>query len=276
MNKNDLSLIIVSCASYKDVLEVLVKKLEEISFFDIDFNKVFLATDNEADFNYKELNIDHVVTGVGWGERVRNALKLAETERCLIVLDDYIPTSAVKVDALEKIVNADQNFDCVYLSSVFKPTNGAEVSFIDGFMQIPDNTLYRVNSTVGIWKTKSLLQVLSDQDSPWEWEAFAGLGKSSHEMKFAAPAEEQFQVYPYSYMTGGAVYRGSWVYDALINSGFDDDFISDLSGRSVIKTLSASKRSLSWKIAFLKSGYHMVGVSFLKFIYRSLIIKLSK
>jgi len=273
-----VSLIIVSCAAYTDVLQVLIKKFEELSFFSINFEKIYLATDIALDdIDYQALHIDEVVLGKMWGERVRNTLKRVETEKCLVLLDDYIPTKPLNLEKLKNILDYKGNVDCFYLASVFKEMPSSKnIGHIRGYKQIPVNALYRVNSTVGVWKTESLLEVLADDDSPWEWEAFAGLGKSAESMVFCAPQDDSAQVYFYSYKTGGAVYRGSWVYSALVGAGFDKLLIKNLCERPIIDDISSSKRTLRWKVAFLKQGYSMIGVRVIKFIYLSYIQKIRR
>lgn len=271
MESKNISLIIVSCRKYNDVLTMLMKRLNDFSFLSLPFDRIYLATDSVLDdINYKELYIDEVVTGIGWGERVRNALKKVDTEYCLVVLDDYIPYKKHNTNELFKIFDLKENYDCVYLSSVFSDMKkGNKIKKLSGYREVPNNFLYRVNTTVGVWKVNSLLSVLSDNDSPWEWEAFAGLSEKGSLMKFAAPEDEFSQTYFYSYKTGGAVYRGEWVYDVLVSLGYDADFILNLSDRGVVKKLGGSKRSIYWKIKFLYRGYNMVGVRFLNFIYYS-------
>lgn len=276
MGEKNISLLVVSCYSYADVLKLLIRKLDAIYFFSIPFDSVYLATDIKSkEVDYKKMHFDEVIEGDAWGERVRNALKKINTEYCMVLLDDYIPTKPVNLDMIDSLLKVAEDFDCIYLTSVFSDIGSSKkVAQLDGYVRVPDELLYRVNSTVGIWKKDSLLKVLSDDDSPWEWEAFAGLGKKSKSMKFAAPIDETSQVYSYSYKTGGAVYRGAWVYSALTESGFDEDFIKSLDGRPVIRSLDRSKRPLSWKINFLRRGYKMVGLGVVKFISYSYIKKI--
>lgn len=275
--KNSVSLVIVSCSAYEDVLQALFTKLDEINFFKISFNKKVLASDYENKNNSFVLSkMDDLVYAANWGERVRNALKEIETEYTLVLLDDYIPTDELSFSKFNAALEIKHNYDCIYLSSVFSDLVGIDIDFLEGFVEVPDNFLYRVNSTIGLWRTNSLLDVLSDDDSPWEWEAFAGLSSRGSVMRFAAPKDELSQVYFYSYKTGGAVYRGSWVKSAIIDSGFELSYITSLSSRHIIDALGSSKRSLKWKLNFLNRGYSMVGLRVFNFVYYSYLKKLRK
>lgn len=275
--KNSVSLVIVSCSAYEDVLQALFTKLDEINFFEISFDKKVLASDyGNKDNSFVLSKMDDVVYAAYWGERVKNALKKIETEFTVVLLDDYIPTDEFNFSKFYAVLDKKHNYDCIYLSSVFGELVGVNIDFLEGFVEVPDNLLFRVNSTIGLWRTNSLLEVLSDNDSPWEWEAFAGLGSRGSAMRFAAPKDELSQIYFYSYKTGGAVYRGSWVKSAIVDSDFELGYIKSLSSRQIIDELGLSKRSLNWKLNFLNRGYSMVGLKVLNFIYYSYLKKLRK
>lgn len=271
-SKNDLSLVIVTCDSYSDVLEQLLRKLNEIDFFDLGFKKIIVATDHYSQkLDVDKYGINQVVEGEAWGERLRSALKIVETERCIVLLDDYIPTSSVDTGEMKKVLNAlNIDDDCVYLTSVFKQLQNAKAALMSGYVELPRSMLYRVNSTAAIWKVSSLLTVLKDSDSPWAWEAFAGFSNHAARMKLYAPIDDESQVYSYSYKTGGAVYRGCWVYSSLKSSGMTDEEIGCLKDRPIIYELDSSKRPLSWKLRFLLQGYKMIGLKVMQFIYYSL------
>lgn len=191
ITKSRASLIVVSCAAYEDVVKILFNRFEEIHLFSFKFDKILLATDQQtANIKSSLSGVDEVVYGKQWGERVRNALNKIETEYILLLLDDYFPNREIDFDRLNIALNTDHPYDCIYLSSVFNQLQDNDLDFLDGFAELPKNLLYRVNSTVGLWKKNSLLKVLANEDSPWEWEAFAGFRKLGKEMRFAAPKGE--------------------------------------------------------------------------------------
>ncbi|MCG8670488.1 MAG: hypothetical protein MI867_13810 [Pseudomonadales bacterium] len=278
VDRHDLSLIIVTCESYFDVVEELLKRLYEISFFDIGFDKIVVASDKcGSEQTFEELSGQnvHLVYAEGWGERVIKAANILSTSRCLLVLDDYLPGKNLQKHQIIDIADRfDESIDCVYLSAVFRGlADGGSVC--PGYSKLPPSTLYRVNSTVGLWNVESLMAVLKEEDSPWAWEAFAGYRSEAKGMLFYAPINDEYQAYPYSYKTGGVVYRGGWVYEALREAGFEEDYISGLNKRPLLKDISTNKRSFLWKMEFLYAGYKMVKLKVLQFIYYSLKVKYS-
>jgi hypothetical protein len=274
---SNVSLIIVSCHSYSDVLQVLVDRLKQIKFLDADFEQVVLATDViDNSMNFHDYGFTDIVESHGWGSRVRKAVQKLRSEKCVILLDDYIPSSVVNT---QKIIDIERHMgddvDCIYLSAVFDLIKSEDTP-IPGFSLLPKEHLYRVNSTASIWRCSSLLKVLMEDDSPWAWEAFAGYRSVARDMKFYAPLGVDSEVYKYSYKTGGCVYRGAWVYDALINCDLSNQNILKLNNRPILYSLEDNKRSLSWKVNFLLTGYKMVGLKVFYFVYFSLKNKLKK
>lgn len=268
--KNKISLIIASCHAYEDVLEKLISQLEKNSFFDLGFDKVILATDKiNKSKKYSSLWIDDVVVGSDWGERVRKAFHSTITEQSLLILDDYFLTKKIDKHSFYDALTLSKKFDCLYLTAVLQSSikNNKNHKL---FEELEESTLYKVNTTVGIWRKKSILSILEDRDNPWEWESFAGYRRKAKNMKFGSPVNDSSQIYHYSYRTGGAVYRGCWVKEALLDCGITDEEIKHLSKkRMVLENIKNSKRSFAWKYNFLKTGFKMVGFSVLKFLYWS-------
>lgn len=267
---SEITIIIASCKNYNDVTDVLLDKLYEneiLAFSD----KIIIATDDESHAVRSDLK-ECVTLAVGeeWGERVLNAIQMVDTEYCLLIFDDYIPNSKIEFGSISHMARELVDIDCVYLASVFGDLTYLGPMF-EGFALLPKNKLYRVNSTAALWKKSSLKLVLSDTDSPWEWESFAGFRKSVKNMRFLAPLNKENELYRYNYKTGGCVYRGGWVYESLKEVGFSDNEIErDFTARPVIKALSSSKRSLSWKWNFFANGFRMVQFKILIFILLSL------
>lgn len=276
--KGELSLIIVTCDLYSDVLEVLLNKLTQLGILDAGFYNVIVASDRESSaVNYKKYGIKDVVYSECWGGRLHKAASIVNTDMCLVILDDYIPYSSIDLDLLSELVSSmGEDVDCAYLSSVFKTVDGSSSKLIPGYYMLPENALYRVNTAAAIWRASSLLKVIQYRDSPWEWEAFSGYRPAAKKMQFFAPISPEYQLYKYCYETGGNVYRGAWVNDSLIKCGISIDEVLQLSKRPVIYEIEGTKRSIVWKIKFLYTGFSMVGFNVLFFLVKSIQLKISK
>ena len=158
--KNKISLIIASCHAYEDVLEKLISQLEKNSFFDLGFDKVILATDKiNKSKKYSSLWIDDVVVGSDWGERVRKAFHSTITEQSLLILDDYFLTKKIDKHSFYDALTLSKKFDCLYLTAVLQSSikNNKNHKL---FEELEESTLYKVNTTVGIWRKNQFSHLL--------------------------------------------------------------------------------------------------------------------
>lgn len=275
--KNDITLIIITCGAYHDVLDALLARLAlEQNFLEI-FSHLVVASDESVCLNSDfENQFESCVfaQGLEWTERLRVALDNVRSSRCFLLLDDYIPTGKVNTTYIKNIISKNsEEFDVVYMSSVLDRKRVIEECLIPNYYKVSEKALFRINTAPGIWNIKSLKTLLELTDDPWSFEAFVGYTKEASKMKIFTVCEREYQAYPYAYKTGGAVYRGAWVYSALIESGMNEKEISEITTRPVISAIDDSKRPLIWKLRFIFSGVKISPVAAFKFIVNSYVSK---
>ena len=268
-----MNIIIVTCREYQDVLRLTLERLKDYGFFSSGDVSLCIASDGAPDTGLLSL-IDasclKVVIHDSWVGRLIEALKVFRSRRCLVLLDDYTPEGAPDLAEIRRLILDEHQYDAVYLAPVLDSVGFAPSELGACYADVPRNTLYRVNSTVGVWNVASLRSLLVGFDEPWSWEAFCGLTVQGQNAKVATVVRQTVPPYPYSYSTGGLVYRGAWVATALSALNVDEDWLRRFSTRPVIAQVGISARTLSWKLNFLKTGFDAVGLRVFLFGYHSL------
>ena len=127
---------------------------------------------------------------------------------------------------------------------------------------------YLINTGPAIWRKNVLMNLLEPSDNPWAWEFFAKYRKYASIFIFCSVEDFSKNIYNYNYSKGGAIYRGKWVEEVVVNKIKKYNLNIDINLRGTIKFHEPIKRSLQWKINFFLSGFKMVGFrSFNLFIY---------
>jgi len=270
------AILINTCDSYLDVLEIQLELLEKHGYFDQSGIKVYINTETKTLEKYSDHGtiIFHKNGFKAWGERVRSSLKVIECAYVLCLFDDYFPETNFDKNAyldLLDVVNL-KNMDCCYLAPLLEQKN-EDCEGDHALFKINDLRPYRLNSMVAIWSKATLLSVLKDHDDPWSWEAFGGYRTEARHLKIWSVSNESPFHYVYSFQTGGAVYRGGWALSVLDRLGLLLHPVIMTSDRPIYKTLDNTSRNIIWKIKFLAKGFLISKSGVFKFIFSSLRTK---
>jgi len=270
------AILINTCDSYLDVLEIQLELLEKHGYFDQSGLKVYINTETKTLEKYLDHGtiIFHKNGFKAWGERVRSSLKVIECAYVLCLFDDYFPETNFDKNAyldLLDVVNL-KNMDCCYMAPLLEQKNEDCVGDYALF-KINDLRPYRLNSMAAIWSKATLLSVLKDHDDPWSWEAFGGYRTEARHLKIWSVSNESPFQYVYSFQTGGAVYRGGWALSVLDRLDLLLHPVIMTSDRPIYKTLDNTSRNIIWKIKFLAKGFLISKSGVFKFIFSSLRTK---
>jgi len=137
------------------------------------------------------------------------------------------------------------------------------------YVLLDDKVDYRLNSSPAIWRRKDLLGYTGVFDNPWAWEVFGTFRTIGDGKKLYCPSEKEEDIFKYNYNKGGAIYRGKWVRDVVVDKNEKYGLNVDFSERGFSIEDGHEKRSLKWKIDFILLGYKMVGLKVFSFIYRT-------
>lgn len=164
---NTCSILIISCDKNVDLVEMNLKFLN-INWADCPFD-IYVGLEK---LNYEANGVNVLNSNeIYWSKRVKGYLRDIDSEYVFIILDDFI---------IEKPVSNNEIFDILeFLSTNNNVANMALASF-PGEKFPEDNFKYFVkrkkksncllNWQMGLWRTKTLLNIMADKENPWESE----------------------------------------------------------------------------------------------------------
>lgn len=275
---SNTSLLINSCNDYIDVLCSQLRLLSYYNYLTDFSGKIYVVTESTECINDIGIDVDIkflCFNSKNWGERLIGALNEIESEYIFMLFDDYFPVGEYNEQLIKEAAGLldEKNIDCAILSPVLK-IKDTQKHINSNFIEVPRNALYRINSAPAVWKIKSLLLTLKEDDSPWLWECFSMYRKNARGVKVISVHNDSLLQYNYSYKTGGAVYRGSWVESALNVYSNEIRLLINDEQRPSIKKIGSQPRSAAWKIKFLFDGVRSSGLIAIHFFISSLMKKL--
>ena len=138
--------------------------------------EIYLNTENK-EFSYDSLNIISIKNRLSyspWSECLRFALKSIEKEYLIYIQEDYFFHSRVNNSLLDDYYKkfVDNNWACLHLtdqctSGPFKKNVG-----IDGVWEIEKGAHYRLSTQAAFWNKESLLRVIRNGESGWQFEHY--------------------------------------------------------------------------------------------------------
>lgn len=264
-----IPIVLSTCDDYSDVLDLFLYTFA--LNWPIESQDVYVNCESVGylkDFqDFKILNITHS-RHMNWGERVLSTVGLIDSEFFIFLLDDYVlnnPVSREELDKAVSLLKANPMHSCVYLHYSQKISDNAE-SVDYKFIRLNQKVNYRFNTLPAIWRREHFLQILRATDDPWSWEAFAMYRCDARNMIALSVSSCQHNIYHYSSTTGGLVYRGIWVKEALDAIRQKYDLIVDCDRRGIASFAESEiKRSLLWKAQFVLKGLRIAGLRSINF-----------
>lgn len=270
MNISNISLIIVTCKKYEDVINLLFLNKYFKDLLNFGFADVILTSDDKNQ-NFDQQVVTKFCYSDVWGERIVEAASLSTSEYSLVLLDDFIPVDYIQCSKIINLIEEISTFDCIYLSHILKLSRNSDSPNINsGFFKVRNDTIFSINTGPAIWSNKTLKSVYSNVEDPWAWEAFSSFLPKNKFLKIYSPSSKKSEIYSYTPETGGVVYRGSFVVSSLNKTGISNERIQSIVSRPKICSVSSENRSLYWKVRFLKQGVRMLGFRVSYFIFYSI------
>jgi hypothetical protein len=265
-DKHDLTIVVNTCDSYADVLKIFFSAMREY-WSDCPYSIVINTENRTYDYPATVHNYSNILMVDDWGHRLQSTLASIDTDFVLMIYDDFILNQSVNNQLIHKALQKlrlEPKVAVVYLTNTNLPL--ANESSSDLFVEVKDKVDYRLNSAPGIWRKQELLNYTSAGDTPWAWEVFGtyrtwGDGKIFYSLNPIKP-----DIYPYDYSKGGAIYRGKWVREVVEQVAKKYELAIDWNQRGYSSELELEKRSIMWKLHFMKTGFRMVGLKALYFM----------
>lgn len=281
--ENKITLLVNSCDAYSDIWPLFFSAIDE--FWPNHINIVL----NSETIKYEErINVQtHVLdkskNNDTWGFRLRETLKDIKTKYVLVLFDDFIMEDYIDEDELLRILNAmesDRTISVVYLTKIsVTKKNQSELFCEDNknkYVELEHNVDYRLNSAPAIWRVEELIKYTGVIENPWAWEVFGTYKTFNIKEKFYCVGDNDIDVFKYNYVKGGAIYRGKWVEDVVVDKNEKYQLNINFNIRGFSSPHEYEKRSISWKFNFLKLGYKMIGLKFIYFIISALKRKIMR
>lgn len=277
---NKLTVLVNTCDLYKDIWPLFFAALDE--YWPNRTVSLILNTEKEKYNIAKNVFVSNFTAVDGndsWGLRLIKSLTNIDTEYVLVVYDDFILEGVFDEQELNTLIcrmDDDPNIAAVYLTKLGLQTNknnnliNDREIFKNKYEILEDNIDFRLNSAPALWRRKDLLAYTGKYDNPWAWEVFGSYRTFGDGKKMYCPAEGESDVYKYNYKKGGAIYRGKWVREVVVDKDEKYQLDIDFSKRGFSMDNGHEKRSLKWKVQFVLLGYRMIGFKVFVFIYKSL------
>lgn len=268
LTDSELTVVVNTCDSYHDVLDIFFHALGE-HWPDCPY-PVVINTETNQYSQYPAIVHNHQsITGTDdWGGRLLSTLDNIQTDFVFMLYDDFILEGNVDFDRIKEalqLLKKQKDADVAYLINTSLPP--ATKNNNSTFLPLKDKIDYKLNSSPGIWRKKSLMEYTASGDTPWAWEVFGTYRCWGNGRIFYSLNPLQPDIYPYNHSKGGAIYRGKWVKEVIkkVINKYQIDINWNKRGFSSDHLFE--KRSILWKIRFMKKGFDMVGIRAFYFIF---------
>ncbi len=263
---HDLTIVVNTCDAYDDVLGIFFLAFQD--YWPECPHPIVINTESKTNNHPARVHRHRSPHGTDdWGARLRATLSTIDTEFVMMLYDDFILEASViqeRVDQALALLQQKPSAVVAYLINA--PLHVGSNDTDDLFVVLEDRINYRLNSAPGIWRKQALMDYTEAGDTPWAWEVFGTYRTWGDGRVFYTLNPKHPDIYPYNHNKGGAIYRGRWVREVVeqVTKKYKLDINWSLRGFSSDTTIE--KRSLIWKIRFMKTGFKMVGLKALNFI----------
>lgn len=263
----NVSVVVNTCDAYSDVLDIFFHAWRE-NWPDCPYPIVINTETANYDYPARTHRFDNGTGADDWGARLLATLSTVETDFVLMVCDDFILEDLIDVESIEDalhLLEQDEDAAAIYLIDT-----GLDLAIPksknDKFIPLNSKAQYRLNSAPAIWRKQILLDYTAAGDTPWAWEVFGTYRTWGDKKTFYSLNPTNDPVFNYNYSKGGAIYRGKWVREVVDSVAEKYPLSIDWNERGFSSDTVLEKRSLIWKLQFIKIGFRMVGFKALYFL----------
>lgn len=265
-NQHNLTVVVNTCDAYHDVLNIFFHAWEDCW---PDCPHPVVINTESRDYSHPARVHHHSSTSGtdDWGARLRATLSTIDSEYVMMLYDDFIldaPVSRERVQQALDLLRAQPSAVVIYLIDTALPLCRTDTD--DVFVPLKDRVDYRLNSAPAIWRKQALMDYTDVGDTPWAWEVFGTYRTWGDGRVFYTLNPKQPDIYPYNHNKGGAIYRGKWVREVVERMAQKYSLNIDWTVRGFSSDTAFEKRSLMWKLRFMRTGFRMVGFKALNFV----------
>jgi hypothetical protein len=266
MKPNDLTIVVNTCDSYCDVLGIFFHAFRD--FWSDCSYPVVINTESMTYDHPAKVHLHSRTEGVDdWGARLHSTLSSIGSDYVMVLCDDFIlnsPVSNQRIEQAMALLRSECHAVVAYLINTSLPITTIDSDEV--FISLKDRVDYRLNSAPAIWRKQALMDYTKVGDTPWAWEVFGTYRTWGDGQVFYTLNPKQEDIYPYNYDKGGAIYRGKWVREVVLQVAHKYSLKIDWEKRGFTSDAVFEKRSLMWKLRFIQTGFRMVGLKALYFV----------
>lgn len=170
MKDADVTLLVPSCDRYADLWGPFFAVLRR-NWPDCPYRVVLGANERDA----AEPGVETLKVGpdLDWSRSLRAMLAAIETPYVLILLEDFFLEARVDTERLRDLARRLEALDGAYLRLRPFPPPDCRLARHPPVGEIEPGAPYRCSVQAAFWRRESLLALLVDGESPWEFEHLA-------------------------------------------------------------------------------------------------------
>lgn len=168
MENTDLcSILIPSCDQYSDLwrpfLTLFWRYWPDCPY------RVLLGS-NQQCYDDARVNVIHSAHGSNWTNRVRDQLHAVRTPYVLLMLEDFFLRRSVSTKQVQRCLLALKRSKGHMVRLTLRPGPDLHLSETPELGIVSVGAPYRVSTQAAIWRVESLLSLMRDRESIWEFE----------------------------------------------------------------------------------------------------------
>ena len=170
MENEDLAIIVLSCDKFSSLWPLFFKRYEQ--YFCHDFANVYLLS-NHADFRQEgeqRIGVRRVGEDVSWSSNLRRMLETVNEDNLLLLMDDAPFSNLVDINRFRVIYERFKSRAMDYINLKASPAPNKNVD--DELGELVPGTGYRAALVPSLWKKATLLRLLKDDESAWQFEVY--------------------------------------------------------------------------------------------------------
>ncbi len=203
--------------------------------------KLYLNTEHKSyshegiDVSVLNLSESSTDNQVPWGKRTKDCVKRIQTTYTIMMLEDFFLQKDVQQQEIDNCIDMmDNNPNIVAI--YFKRISGYEEDYCENekYYCMSENKPFKLNLQAGIWRTEALVNLIEDDDNPWQFE-YASSRASDNMIflcsKYGSHSEMENSVFPYLLVRslGYGIWEGRWLWNnkkLFLKNGFTVDKIN--------------------------------------------------
>lgn len=236
-----VGVLVSSCDAYSDVWD---------PFFSLFFKywprcpfPIFLVSN---ELIHGDPRVTTLATGrnKSWSQSFLAALEVISTDYVIVLMEDYLFREAPdtsRIDYLVDFMDREQ-VDCLRLFPT--PPPRGPISGRDDLGELEVGAPHRVSLQAAIWRRSSLRSLVSENESPWEFESEGSKRADQSSLLLLSVMDHEHA--PVSYFCTGVV-KGKWVREAVEFLNHEGLSV-DISARGVEPRLDELVRKLRYRV----------------------------